>query len=337
MVATTRSEWYRAPWFKGVLMPMLLGGAAVSVAAIGAFLAGSGAEATGGVNGFIEGLSGMSGDKLDNIGIFGFTYAAGMVSTVNPCGFAMLPAYLGLYLGAADAAGGATSAESLANAAAQDRSAFRLQSKNPGLWLRTSRTLPRLWQAQTSRRVRQALIVGLLVTSGVLLLFGTVGIVLSAGLTTIRSVIPWLGLIIGVVLTFAGAWVLLGGKLNIGAFSRAASHMGDARKTNLRGYFLFGLSYGTASLSCTLPIFIAVVGFGTTTSFLSALGQFIIYGLGMGTVILVLTLGMAVFKGAMVGGLRKALPYIQPVSAAIMLLAGSYIVFYWLTLGLDLL
>ena len=298
MDATTRSEWYRAPWFKGVLLPMLLGGAAVSVAAIGAFLAGSGAEATGGVNGFIEGLSGMSGDKLDNIGIFGFTYAAGMVSTVNPCGFAMLPAYLGLYLGAADAAGGV---------------------------------------ASTTSRVRQAIIVGLLVTSGVLLLFGTVGIVLSAGLTTIRSVIPWLGLIIGVVLTFAGAWVLLGGKLNIGAFSRAASHMGDARKTNLRGYFLFGLSYGTASLSCTLPIFIAVVGFGTTTSFLSALGQFIIYGLGMGTVILVLTLGMAVFKGAMVGGLRKALPYIQPVSAAIMLLAGSYIVFYWLTLGLDLL
>ena len=298
MDATTRSEWYRAPWFKGVLLPMLLGGAAVSVAAIGAFLAGSGAEATGGVNGFIEGLSGMSGDKLDNIGIFGFTYAAGMVSTVNPCGFAMLPAYLGLYLGAADAAGGV---------------------------------------ASTTSRVRQAIIVGLLVTSGVLLLFGTVGIVLSAGLTTIRSVIPWLGLIIGVVLTFAGAWVLLGGKLNIGAFSRAASHMGDARKTSLRGYFLFGLSYGTASLSCTLPIFIAVVGFGTTTSFLSALGQFIIYGLGMGTVILVLTLGMAVFKGAMVGGLRKALPYIQPVSAAIMLLAGSYIVFYWLTLGLDLL
>ena len=298
MDATTQLEWYRAPWFKGVLLPMLVGGAAVSVAAIGAFLSGSGAEATGGVNGFVEGLSGMSGDKLDNIGIFGFTYAAGMVSTVNPCGFAMLPAYLGLYLGAADAAGGV---------------------------------------ASTTSRVRQAIIVGLLVTSGVLLLFGTVGIVLSAGLTTIRSVIPWLGLIIGVVLTFAGAWVLLGGKLNIGAFSRAASHMGDARKTNLRGYFLFGLSYGTASLSCTLPIFIAVVGFGTTTSFLSALGQFVIYGLGMGTVILVLTLGMAVFKGAMVGGLRKALPYIQPVSAAIMLLAGAYIVFYWLTLGLDLL
>ncbi|MDE2801542.1 MAG: cytochrome c biogenesis protein CcdA, partial [Chloroflexota bacterium] len=136
---------------------------------------------------------------------------------------------------------------------------------------------------------------------------------------------------------FAGAWIMLGGKVNIGMFSRAAAHMGDARQVNLKSYFLFGLSYGTASLSCTLPIFIAVVGFGTTASFFSALGQFVLYGLGMGTVILVLTLGMAVFKGAMVGGLRKTLPYIQPVSAAIMLLAGAYIVFYWLTLGLDLL
>jgi hypothetical protein len=30
------------------------------------------------------------------------------------------------------------------------------------------------------------------------------------------------------------------------------------------------------------------------------------------------------------------LPYIQPVSAVLMLAAGAYIVFYWLTLGADL-
>ena len=32
----------------------------------------------------------------------GYAFGAGMVSTVNPCGFAMLPAYLGLYLGSRD-------------------------------------------------------------------------------------------------------------------------------------------------------------------------------------------------------------------------------------------
>jgi hypothetical protein len=42
---------------------------------------------------------------------------------------------------------------------------------------------------------------------------------------------------------------------------------------------------------------------------------------------------MAFFKGAMVKALRKALPYIQPIGAALMVIAGVYIIFYWLTLG----
>lgn len=66
---------------------------------------------------------------------------------------------------------------------------------------------------------------------------------------------------------------------------------------------------------------------------LVALGQFVLYALGMGLVIIFLTLAMGLFKGAMVGTLRRALPYVQPVSAALMVMAGSYIVFYWLTIG----
>jgi len=103
---------------------------------------------------------------------------------------------------------------------------------------------------------------------------------------------------------------------------------------SLKGYFLFGLSYGTASLSCTLPVFLAVVGSSLTASNLAtSLGQFFLYAFGMGIVIMALTLGMAIFKGAMVRAVRKALPYIQPVGSWLMVLAGMYIVFYWLTIG----
>ena len=97
---------------------------------------------------------------------------------------------------------------------------------------------------------------------------------------------------------------------------------------------MFGLSYGTAFLSCTLPIFLAVVGTSLTiTNILSSLGQFLLYALGMGFVIMALTLGMAFFKGAMTRTLRKALPSIQPVGSWLMVVAGAYIVFYWLTIG----
>ena len=280
------------------LIPFMIGGLAISGAVVGALLTGAGSDATGGVNEFIESLSGSSGSRLGRIGFLGFTFSAGMVSTVNPCGFAMLPAYLGIYLGASD---------------------YREAPTNLVI------------------RFKQASIVGTLISLGVMLLFGTVGVILAAGLTTVRSLIPWLGLVIGALLSFGGAWVLVGGKLNIGAISRAASHIGDPREVSLKSYFLFGLSYGAASLSCTLPVFVAVVGFGTTTNFITATGYFMLYGLGMGSVILTLTLIIAIFKSAMVGVPRKMFPFIQPISATLMILAGSYIVYYWLTLGRDLL
>ena len=145
---------------------------------------------------------------------------------------------------------------------------------------------------------------------------------------------PFVGLAIGVVLTALGAWLMGGGKLYTGFAARAASHMGDANQINVKGYFLFGLSYGTASLSCTLPIFLTVIGTTLAVSGLfTAVGQFLLFAVGMGLVIMLLTIGIALFKETMVRWLSKAMPYVQPVGAWLMVLAGAYIVFYWLTLG----
>jgi cytochrome c-type biogenesis protein len=131
-----------------------------------------------------------------------------------------------------------------------------------------------------------------------------------------------------------GAYLLGGGNLYNNLAMRLSSKMGNANNNSVRGYFTFGLAYGTASLSCTLPIFLAVIG-GTFTadSFLDSLLQFLLYGLGMGSVIMTLTLGMAVFKGAMVGGLRQMLPLVGTISAVMLLVSGAFIVYYWLTIG----
>jgi cytochrome c biogenesis protein CcdA len=83
-----------------------------------------------------------------------------------------------------------------------------------------------------------------------------------------------------------------------------------------------------------LPIFLAVLGLSAAdTGFINILLNFFLFALGMGLVIMALTLGMAFFRGAMVGGLRKVLPYVQPIGAWLMVIAGAYIIFYWLTLG----
>ena len=283
---------------RGLLLPLLLAVVALAIPVAGALIIGRG-DGIDGVNGFVESLSGNSSSWLGDLGLLaplGFAFAAGMVSAVNPCGFAMLPAYLGLYLGSDQ------------------------ENKGP---------------ANPLKQLGKATLVGGSVTAGFVVLFAAVGMVIGFGARTfVIDVLPWLGLAIGVFLVIAGAWLVGGGKFYSGLAARTASRLGDPSKTNIRGYFIFGLSYGTASLSCTLPIFLAVVGTSLAVSnVLASLGQFLLYALGMGLVILALTLGIAFFRGAMVGGLRKVMPYVQPVGSWLMVLAGAYIVFYWLTLG----
>ena len=284
-----------------IVLPVVVATIALATAFIGAIIIGSDSGIAG-INGFVESLSGSSSSTLGGWGLLaplGFAFAVGMASAVNPCGFAMLPAYLGLYLGDAEKE-------------AVKPSAFK--------------------------QLRQALIVGGTVTAGFVVLFGSAGLVIGLGARAfIVDVLPWLGLVIGVVLAILGSWMLGGGKLYTGIAARAASNIGNPAQVSMKGYFMFGISYATASLSCTLPIFLAVVGTSLAVSSIgTSLGQFFLYALGMGVVITALTVGMAFFKTAMVGGMRKVMPYVQPVGSWLMVIAGMYIVFYWLTIG-DLL
>ena len=293
---------HKAKPFRGYLLPFLAGGLALTASILGALATGD-ENVTGGINGLIEGLSGRSSSGLNSIGVLAplgfFAFTAGMVSTVNPCGFAMLPAYLGLYIGSND---------------------------------------PKVNEGRAIEKLSRALMVGLVVTSGFILLFGLTGLIIGAGARAVISYIPWIGLSIGILLALVGSWLLGGGKLYTGFAGRAASHVGNPSQVSVKGYFLFGLSYGIASLSCTLPIFLSVIGVSlAVTDIGTSIGQFILYALGMGSVIILMTVSMALFKEAIVRFMRKTQRFVQPVSAVFMIVAGCYIVYYWLTLGRDLL
>jgi cytochrome c-type biogenesis protein len=230
---------------------------------------------------------------------FGYAFGAGMVSAVNPCGFAMLPVYLTLYLGAKE-------------------TKFRQES--------------------VLLRLLKAFWIALVVTAGFGLLFGVVGALVSAGGSFLMGIMPWLAVVVGFGLIFLGAWMLLGNTLSTHFFLAVAGKISDPRQISVLGFFLFGMAFGATSLSCTLPIFLMVVGSSITAGdFKGGVLQFVSYILGMGSVMLILTLGIAVVKeGVVVGTLRKILPYVQKISALLLLMAGAYIVYYWLSSGLLL-
>jgi cytochrome c biogenesis protein CcdA len=226
---------------------------------------------------------------------FGFAFGVGMVAAVNPCGFAMLPAYLSLYLGAHE-------------------EGF---DKHPSM-----------------SRLLRALLVGATVSSGFVVLFGLAGLVISAGATLLLEVMPALGIVIGGVLVLVGIWMLAGRTLHVGAFERFAGRVGNPRNMSVPGFFLFGLAYGAASLSCTLPAFLAVIGTSLASgSVLAGVGRFFGFGVGMAAVLVTLTLALAFLKQGLVKWLRRAVPYVQLASAILIVLAGAYVISYWLLSG----
>ncbi len=231
---------------------------------------------------------------------FGYAFGAGMVSAVNPCGFAMLPVYLSLFLGA-------------------EEEQFQ----------------HRPWHIKTARAAGVALVV----TAGFGLLFAVIGVLVSAGGSFLLALMPWFSVIIGSCLILLGIWLLFGKHVSLGFMTRISAKIGDPRNISIKGFFLFGLGFGATSLGCTLPIFLVVVG-GSLTSgdFVSGLLQFVLYILGTGSVLMTLSIAMALIKGGLVLSLfRRIVPYVNMISAVFLILAGSYICYYWLKSGLLLL
>lgn len=219
----------------------------------------------------------------------GWAFAAGMVASVNPCGFLMLPTYISYHLGT------------------QETDYY----ERPAL-----------------KRAWQALGLGLAATAGFLVILAIAGVIIAAGGQWLIHIFPYAGAVIGVAMVLPGIFLLLTHKtLGILAASRVAVNP----QRNLRNVFLFGIAYATGSLSCTLPIFLVVVGSSLASQGLvNSFVQFISYGLGMGAILMTVTVGAALMRGTVARSLRTAVPYVHSISALFLSGSGAYLVYYWL-------
>ena len=131
-----------------------------------------------------------------------------------------------------------------------------------------------------------------------------------------------------------GLFLLAGKSVHTSLPPRLASLIGNPASQGFNTYFLFGIGYGMASLGCSLPIFLVVVGSAINSQgFSNGLFQFFSYSLGMGVVMTSLVFSLAVFKGGLATYMRRVLPYMGRIAGVMLLVAGSYQIYYWLTKG----
>jgi cytochrome c biogenesis protein CcdA len=105
-----------------------------------------------------------------------YAFGVGMVATFNPCGFAMLPAYLSYFLG--------------------------LENTRDG-------------DQRADATVLRALAVGAAMTAGFVVVFGILGLVLEPILSSIIDKLPWVTIVLGIVLVVLGIRLLMGREITV--------------------------------------------------------------------------------------------------------------------------
>lgn len=175
------------------------------------------------------------------------------------------------------------------------------------------------------RNVVRAIAVGAVVSAGFLLVFGAAGFALTGLSVSVYDYAPWVTIVIGVALVALGVAMLAGFEPIV----RLPKLDRGGRDRSLRSMFVFGISYAVASLSCTLPVFVSVVSNTfRRTSVASGVAVYASYALGMALVLMVLTIAVGLARHSLVNAVRHAVRYVNRVSGALLVVAGSYVGYY---------
>ncbi|MFG3408430.1 cytochrome c biogenesis CcdA family protein [Streptomyces sp. NPDC048142] len=208
---------------------------------------------------------------------------AGILAAVNPCGFALLPAYLSLLV---------------------------LGDDSPTRGVAIGRALT----ATAS------------ITVGFAVLFGVFGLAIQPVAGQVQEHLPWFTITFGIIMAAAGGWLLAGRQL--------PALMPKVRRAptvtrSIPSMALFGMAYATASLGCTIAPFLAIVvsafRSGSTTE---GTVLFAAYAAGMGLIVGVASLTVALTRSTAVSQLRRAGALTPRIGGGLLLLVGAYVAYY---------
>ena len=173
--------------------------------------------------------------------------------------------------------------------------------------------------------VRRALRLSAAMTAGFVTVFGAFGLLVSVLTTSVQQYLPWFTIVIGLALIVLGGWLAAGRELLL----RLPRLQVGGLTGSLAGLYGYGVSYAVASLSCTIAPFLAVTGVVSGgTSVTAGLAAFAAYGIGMGLVVGLLSMLVALARDAAVARTRRILPHVSRVSGVLLVLAGLYVTYY---------
>jgi len=218
-----------------------------------------------------------------------FAFIAGAVTFFNPCGIALLPVYVSRYI------------------------ASKQETQIPG-----SNLVP--------ISISRGALIGSVATLGFVVLFGLFGLLLSYLGGFISNLMSSIALILGLILMGIGTTVLL--KVPMHVNMPFAARIKPQGKQGFSSYFTFGIAYGLASLSCTIPVFLLVIlGALSAGGFIASLSIYLAYAAGMGALMISLSVAMVASKNFSNNYLKLVRPHMHKINGSLIIAAGLYVIY----------
>ncbi len=231
-----------------------------------------------------------------NLALASLAFSAGLVSFVNPCGFALLPVYVTYYF---------------KNERLEKATLFRRVFAGLIFGLMVS-----LGFAATF------LLIGAIVSyigRGLLKYVGWFDLFIGVVL-----------IVIGIIYLFN-----FNTKINLNKITVIGEKLkSNKSKNKYASFFLYGMGFAIASLGCTLPIFLLVVTTASKAGgFSNGIAIFLIYAAGMSFFMILFSLAVAFSKTIIENTLKKWMPHIYKLGAVIVVIAGAYLIYNQIVLG----
>ncbi|MBT8241411.1 MAG: cytochrome c biogenesis protein CcdA [Acidimicrobiia bacterium] len=173
-------------------------------------------------------------------------------------------------------------------------------------------------------RILRAIGVAAAVSAGFIAVFATAGIILDRLAAGVRTQLPWVTIAVGALLVVAGLATLAGWKPELGVVPPQLGRRGGG----FRSMVGYGVTYAVASLTCTFGPFLAVTGAALNQSMIGGIATYLAYSLGMGTIILAISLAAALARTGLANRLRFIAGHAGQLGGVLMVIAGAYAIWY---------
>jgi cytochrome c-type biogenesis protein len=254
-------------------------------------------------------------DPARQLGLIAFAFIAGLAAFFSPCSFPLLPGYITYYF-------------KVGADAQKKKEAAGVVEEGPSM----------------GKQVRIGLRLGSIAGLGIVTVYFILGIILIPllwlGFTAVGDAITYLKPIVGIILVVMGVLTLFDIPINTGYITvpfrrlkdKVRPSKGPKKPTfNTTGLFLYGVGYGSASASCSLPIFLALVFAAVSTGVLAdAVMTFVVFLFSLWLLMAIVSVVLTVSEERVKTGMMRYYIWIKRVTGIVFIIVGAYLLYLFL-------